>query len=131
MVESLEGNPSGAARLIISSGGKTISARMEPLPDLSPRPHTVRLHFCEPDEVAAGARVFDVVLQGTKVLANFDVVEEAGGRNRGIVREFPHVPVGSLLKLNLQPTSDDQLGPVLSGVEMIAEPVESPLKNNR
>ena len=50
--------------------------------------YTVRLHFSEPDQLAAGKRVFAVSLQGKSVLEQLDVSQEAGGANRAIVREF-------------------------------------------
>lgn len=49
----------------------------------------VRLHFAEIVQSRAGARRFDVDVEGRRVLADFDVYAEAGGKNRAIVRSFP------------------------------------------
>lgn len=49
---------------------------------------TVRLHFAELWFTAPGKRIFDVAINGTIVLANFDVVLAAGGANKALVREF-------------------------------------------
>jgi len=51
--------------------------------------HTLRLHFAELwfDSSSVGARVFNVVINGTTVLENFDIVAVAGA-NKAVVREF-------------------------------------------
>jgi hypothetical protein len=70
----------------------------------SPRPYTVRLHFLEPEELQAGERLFDVSLQGKRVLEQLDVFAAAGGQNRSIVREFKGVMAGGELAIDLAPT---------------------------
>jgi hypothetical protein len=50
--------------------------------------HTVRLHFCETFWTAVGQRVFNVSLNGTQVLPNFDVFKTAGGQNRALIQSF-------------------------------------------
>ncbi len=87
-----------------------------------PRKYTVRLVFLEPDNVAPGERRFDVALQGRGVLRAFDIRQEAGERNRGIIREFKGVEIGEELLVEL--TADPQAKvPVtlLSGVEILSE----------
>jgi hypothetical protein len=49
--------------------------------------YTVRLHFAEVYFTAAGARVFNVSVNGTQVLANFDIFAAAGA-NKALVRDF-------------------------------------------
>ncbi|MFO7898750.1 MAG: PQQ-binding-like beta-propeller repeat protein [Planctomycetota bacterium] len=88
------------------------------------RPYTVRLTFAEPSAgVEPGDRVFDVALQDERVLKGFDVCQAAGGPRRGIVREFKGVQVLDDLVISLAPRAggDRALGPVLSGVEVVAE----------
>ena len=51
--------------------------------------YRVRLHFAELNKTAAGTRLFDVRLENTTVLSNFDVWAQAGGIDKAIVREFP------------------------------------------
>ncbi|HYF62086.1 MAG TPA: malectin domain-containing carbohydrate-binding protein, partial [Herpetosiphonaceae bacterium] len=51
--------------------------------------YLVRLHFAELNKYSAGARVFDVRLEGATVLNQFDIWSAAGGANKAIVREFP------------------------------------------
>ena len=93
-----------------------------PLTTSPARRYTVRLHFAEPDDVAAGARVFDVTVQGKRVLESFDVARAAGGARRTVVREFPGVVVECDLSISLSPAASSTLQqPVLSGVEIVAE----------
>ncbi len=88
----------------------------------SPRPYTVRLHFLEPDDVQAGERVFDVSLQGKRVLEGFDILTSAAGRNRSIVREFKGIEAADKLTIDLAPTAATKVRqPVLCGIEIQAE----------
>jgi uncharacterized protein YqjF (DUF2071 family) len=50
--------------------------------------HTVRLHFAEIYWTAAGDRTFNVSINGTQVLTNFDIFATAGGENKAIVEQF-------------------------------------------
>ena len=60
------------------------------LPGLTPgRTYTLRLHFAEVYWTSAGQRVFNVTVNGTAALTNFDIVSAAGGANRAVVKSFP------------------------------------------
>ena len=86
------------------------------------RSFRVRLHFAEPDDVAAGQRVFDVKLQGRVVLKDFDVVREAGGVRRALVKTFAHVEAGAEMTLELVPrggAATAGTAPILSGWEVV------------
>jgi hypothetical protein len=50
--------------------------------------HRVRLHFAEIYWQAAGSRLFDVSINGSRVLSNFDVFVAAGGARIAVVRDF-------------------------------------------
>jgi hypothetical protein len=50
--------------------------------------YTVRLHFAEIYWTATGRRRFNVTINGTSVLSNFDIYATAGGNYRAVVREF-------------------------------------------
>jgi Malectin domain/Fibronectin type III domain len=50
--------------------------------------HTVRLHFCETFWTAAGKRLFNVSINGTQVLTNFDIFATAGGENIANIQQF-------------------------------------------
>ena len=90
---------------------------------MPPRPYTVRLHFAELEDVPPGRRVFDVILQGRRVLEAFDVVKAAGGPRRAVIREFTDIPAGDTLSFELAPAATDSktLPPILSALEVIAQ----------
>ena len=81
----------------------------------------VRLYFSEVDDIKAGQRLCNVFLQGKPVLKDFDIVKDAGGINRCVVKEFRNILVKDDLKVGLKPAADNQAGSVLCGIEIIAE----------
>src|SRR5579862_8510792 len=50
--------------------------------------YTVRLHFAEEYWTSAGSRTFNVLINGTQVLTNFDIFATAGGENIGVAESF-------------------------------------------
>lgn len=59
------------------------------LPGLIPgQSYTVRLDFAEIFWTGPGQRTFNVKINGTQVLTNFDIFATAGGKNRAVRREF-------------------------------------------
>ena len=57
-------------------------------PSLTPNaPYTVRLHFAEIYWTSTGQRVFNVSINGTQVLTNFDIFALAGA-NKAVVQSF-------------------------------------------
>ena len=84
------------------------------------RSYTVRLQFAEPHPKSQpGERVFDVALQGETVLHQLDVVAEAGGPHRSVVKEFMGVRVADELAITFTPST--QRRSILCGVEIVAE----------
>ena len=69
--------------------------------------YTVRLHFTEPwfahviPGGGTGSRVFDLYCNGMTLLKNFDILKEAGGELRAVVREFHGIPASPQGKLDL------------------------------
>jgi outer membrane protein assembly factor BamB len=86
-----------------------------------PRPYTVRLYFAEVEECEIGRRLFNISLQDRQVLAAFDIVKEAGAINRPVVKEFKGINIKDDLKVSLTPATTGQAGPLLCGIEIIAE----------
>ena len=86
-----------------------------------PRPYTVRLFFAETEKDSIGRRLFDVSIQDQQVLEAFDIVKEAGGINRTVVKEFKGIYVKDDLRIKLTPTADSQAEPLLTGIEIIAD----------
>jgi len=103
-----------------ASFGKGITALRVTLGGADPKVHTytVRLYFAEPDDLDAGERVFDVAVQGKAAVSALDIVAEAGGPMRTIVKQFDGVEVQRDLAIDLSPGKG---APVLSGIEMIAD----------
>jgi malectin (di-glucose binding ER protein) len=56
--------------------------------------HTVRLHFAETFFKTTGSRTFNVSINGTTVLSNFDIVATAGTINKAVIEQFVE-PVSS------------------------------------
>ena len=88
-----------------------------------PAKYTVRLYFAELENKKAGERIFDIKLQGETALGAFDVMKEAGGSHRAIVREFEGVQVSHDLEIELVPkereASSMSQAPILCGVQVI------------
>ena len=90
----------------------------------TPGTYTVRLGFKAQEGDQSKQRVFDLRIQGTTVLANFDIVKAARGHEQGIVHEFSGIRVKNDLALELvpkQPDPDAHHAPVINFVEVIRE----------
>jgi hypothetical protein len=86
------------------------------------RTYTVRLFFCEPANVEPGQRVFSVAIQGKPVLTDFDIVKEARGRLRSVIKAFKGIIVEDELAITLTPSDNAKLRePILCGVEATIE----------
>ena len=68
-------------------------------PDVPDGTYTIRLHFAELYSSAAGQRKFNVSIEGQTKLTNFDIYQEAGGKNRAVVRIFENVAVSGGLQI--------------------------------
>jgi malectin (di-glucose binding ER protein)/uncharacterized protein DUF3472 len=59
------------------------------IPSFSPGDtHLVRLHFAETYFSSAGSRLFNVSINGTQVLTEFDIYKAAGAKNKAVVKAF-------------------------------------------
>jgi hypothetical protein len=50
--------------------------------------YTVRLHFAELYWTSSGQRLFNVSINGTQVLSNFDIYATAGGADKAVVEQY-------------------------------------------
>jgi hypothetical protein len=50
--------------------------------------HTVRLHFAETYFSTAGSRTFNISINGTQVMTNFDIFAAAGAKNKAVILEL-------------------------------------------
>ena len=84
------------------------------------RPYAVRLYFAETQGAEVGQRIFNVSLQDRQVLEDFDIVRQAGGPNRLVVKEFKEINIRDDLKVGFTPAMAGHR-PLLCGIEIIAE----------
>jgi len=83
--------------------------------------YTLRLHFSEDVDTFAGERVFNVSINGTQVLSNFDVLATTGSMFTAIVEQFAATAdANGQLKIAFTPSSNspDQ-NAVVNGIEII------------
>ena len=104
-----------------ADGLQQMTVRLAEPPDESQVAYTVRLVFSEPEDVSAGERLFDVALQGKIVLSGFDIRVAAGGRRTTVTKTFEGVKVGADLRVELTPSAGSKRGPILCGIECVAE----------
>lgn len=121
---SADGDPKRAPKLVLELEKPTTNLADDAAStrdSSATRRYSVRLHFLEPDSgVQPGQRVFDVALQGRKVLAALDVAAAAGGPWRTLERAFDGIVAEDSITLALDPRGN--LPPVLSGIEIIEQP---------
>lgn len=67
-----------------------------------PGKYQVRLKFAETAMKAKGERIFDVLINGKKVLADFDILQEAGGTNKALEKTFKDVVPDANGQITLQ-----------------------------
>ncbi len=79
--------------------------------------YTVRLHFAEFYWTKAGQRVFNVAINGTTVLPNFDIIALAGV-NQALVEQFSATAVNNQIVISFTAGSADQ--PKVSGIELLS-----------
>ena len=80
--------------------------------------YLVRLHFSELSFTAAGQRTFNVALNGTNVLSNFDIFA-AVGQNHALVREFNATANASGV-ISLAFTHGTADNPSIAGIELLS-----------
>jgi hypothetical protein len=86
--------------------------------------YKVRLHFAETYWTAAGARIFNVTINGQPALTNFDILATAGAANKAVVREFT-ATADSTGKVTIQFTTVKDNAQV-NGVEILSAPPPPP-----
>lgn len=79
--------------------------------------YKVTLKFAEIYFNNAGARIFDVFLEGQKVLANFDIFATAGGKNIAFDTSFIVHPSDSIINIDMYASKDNA---AIKGIEIKA-----------
>ena len=90
-------------------GVKTVKLKLEKKGN-----YRIRLHFLEPDELPARARLFDIVINGQTVQRQFDIAATVGAR-LPVVREYKIAAPNGTVQIDLRATASRP--PVLSGIE--------------
>jgi len=79
--------------------------------------YKVRLHFAELYQTASGKRKFNVVINGSTVLSNFDIYATVGARYKALLREFTTTANSSgQIVINFQTVTDNA---TIEGIEII------------
>ncbi len=86
--------------------------------------YKVRLHWAEIYWTAAGQREFNVLVNGTQVLTNFDIFASSGGMNIAIIREYTVAPVAGSIGIVFTNGAADQAK--IDGIEIILQPPAAP-----
>ena len=95
------------------------------IPNLIPNAsYTVKLHFNElywgtslsGGSGGNGSRVFNVALNGTNVLNNFDIYQTAGGANKAVVESFTtNADSNGKITIDFTGVTDN---PLVNGIEL-------------
>lgn len=85
--------------------------------------YTVKLYFAEIEKANAASRIFDVEVQGDKVLTNFNISKEVNGINKLNVKTIEGVLIQDKLSIKLSAANNEIL-PLLSGIELIGTDIK-------
>lgn len=84
--------------------------------------YQVTLRFAETDFASAGQRVFNVAINGTTVLSNFDIYADAGGANKADDKVFDYVyAAGGQIQVQFTGSSADS--PKVNALQVVPEVV--------
>jgi len=86
--------------------------------------YKVDLSFAELQLTKTGARVFNVGLEGSSVLSNFDVLAAAGGRNTAVDRSFTIEVTDGVLDISFVAQRGDK--PIINAILVTEMPPGSP-----
>ncbi|MFC2116499.1 PQQ-binding-like beta-propeller repeat protein, partial [Bacteroidota bacterium] len=80
--------------------------------------YSINLYFSEPEKTENGERIFDVAIQGQKVMEDFDIIRETGKEDKELVRSFSGIRAGRTLTIEMFPKKGNT---ILSGIELAKE----------
>ena len=89
--------------------------------------YKVRLHFAETYWTSVGQRRFNVFINGTQVLTNFDIIAVAGAANKATIQEFMATPSGGQIVIQYVNVTDNAKS---SGIEILLPRPAAPLAGN-
>jgi fibronectin type 3 domain-containing protein len=80
--------------------------------------YTIRLHFAEEYWTTAGSRTFNVSIDGTQVLTDFDIFATAGGEYKAVVEQFSEVaPSNGTFTIQFSTVKDNAQ---VNGIEILS-----------
>jgi len=88
-------------------------------------PYNVKLHFAEIYFTSAGRRRFNVAINGTLVLSEFDIVAVAGAANKGVIRSF-HADADGAGQIVIHYSAGSVDNPKSSGIQVQPLPPRAP-----
>jgi len=80
--------------------------------------YRINLYFSELEKSVKGGRVFDVTIQDKIVLENFDIISEAGKKDKELIKSFSGIRAGNTLTIEMNPKQGNT---ILCGIELIQE----------
>jgi hypothetical protein len=86
-----------------------------------PGKYRVRLKFAETYVKGPGERLFDILINGKKVLANFDIFKEAGGMDKAVDKTFENIEPGSDGQIQVRFVASMQNAKVCA-IEVVRQP---------
>jgi beta-glucanase (GH16 family) len=86
--------------------------------------YKVRLHSAETYWTAVGQRRFNVTINGTQVLSNFDIIAVAGAPNKAVIHEFNAVASSGQIVVQYLTVTDNARA---SGIEIILPQPAAPV----
>lgn len=112
--------PDGSPSWVFGTGLEGLKKLTVPLTaekDAAEGTYTIRLYLVEPSaDRKVGERVFSVSIGGNEILTDIDLVKEAGGARRGLVREVKGVKAGAAMVFAF---TGKQGHPAICGVEIL------------
>src|SRR6202021_281045 len=86
--------------------------------------YTIRLHFAEEYWTTAGSRTFNVLINGTQVLTDFDIFATAGGEYKAAVEQFSEVaPSNGVITIQFVSVKDNAQ---VNGIEISSSSAPAP-----
>jgi beta-glucanase (GH16 family) len=89
--------------------------------------YKVRLHSAETYWTAVGQRRFNVTINGSQVLTNFDIIAAAGAANKAVINEFNAVATGGKIAVQYVTVTDNARA---NGIEIILPQPAAPAATN-
>ena len=105
-------------------GVRSIEIELSSEKEIPETTYRINLYFSEPENMNTGDRIFDVRVQDSKVLDDFDIIAQTGKKDKEIIKTFSGIRAGKTLKIEMIPEKGNT---ILSGIELLEENVQDKL----